>query len=786
MKELNGYGSAEVIAVRKIRSDISDIVGDEGEDLARLALRRIAWVSEEGKDIGLDFHCQLRENPAFEFWVQAKGSEDPTYGANNTISSGHIDRRTIESYWLEKWHPVFVFMSDTRKRQTYFLPVTGETYQPRDDNSKTHVFQIPFENEITRENIGKFVAEVVRHQRVLTPNDALAWVEHYRQEHPLLHQDFDQIETFLEIMRGSDQSAQVEAKFVIKELFEAGKLDSDRLVNGLVAIFHNCRDVVTQGHVLDALIFLQARQVIPDVIGQISRNLSLPEYQRAHPEHRARYTSFLFTALVRLEARNVLPDIRAYFRHSEWHVVQEAAYACGELRLRGGGRDLLQLLSHPDSNVRIMTAQALATYGHKYIVEECVQTIRAGNDTKAIHGATYVLAYLKNRDYSRDVVKFVNDDDPDVRQSVAHYLGFVDAHNYAGLLVHLAADDDLYVRSEAGMSFIDGLPLPDEEKEQLVLPKLAEAFDQGEELKAASLLGMINRCGSEAARPLLLRIYWEDDGILTNHPIRDANGNMRGIKPIDLKTQALGILRRFDVPEIHEDIVHQITHAGKDVLVTYINAARDLKLPDAFDAITSIRDEYMLSLSGLIVTALLELDQDQAANWAVSQINNKPSLAVCLVCCSIFELVGLQKRVTEVVRKHLWRHFRDPANRLVTGIYRYLRDYGVAEATPVIIEDLNVGRYENLQEDQAFLLICQMLETLATVGGQQGRDYLISLLPDVGPSLRMQILNLLSTIADEPSMEAIGKCLYDPIPDVRVLANRLIGSSTSLHSLSAT
>ena len=56
-------------------------------------------------------------------------------------------------------------------------------------------------------------------------------------------------------MRGSDQDAQVKAKYLIKEMFESGTLDSARLVNGLLAIFQNCRDRITQNHVLETLVF---------------------------------------------------------------------------------------------------------------------------------------------------------------------------------------------------------------------------------------------------------------------------------------------------------------------------------------------------------------------------------------------------------------------------------------------------------------------------------------------------------------------------------------------------
>jgi HEAT repeat protein len=665
-------------------------------------------------------------------------------------------------------------MSDTRRRRTYYLPVTKETYRPRDGKSKTHVFVISLQNEVTEENIGTFVADVTSRQPKMSAEDVSAWIETYKQENPLLYQDLDQIETFLQIMRGSDQDAQVKAKYVIKEMFESGALDSARLVNGLLAIFQNCRDRITQNHVLETLVFLKARQVIPDIVKQISNNLSLPEYQKAHPEHRSPYTSFLFAALVQLEARSILRDIRVYFQHPESHLVQEAVFACGELRLKGGASDILRLLSHPDANVRIIAAQALAKYGHKYIVEECVTTLRRAYINEAVHGAIYVLAYFKKHEHIEDVIRFVNDDDPHIRQAVSHYLGQVNATQYAYLLIDLMVDNDLDVRSQACLSFIDNLSLDNNQKEKLVLPKLEAAFDQGEEIKVASLLGVVQRCGSDTSKPLLLRIYWEDDGVLVNHIITDANGHARGVQPIDLKTCALEILKRFDIAEIRDDIVRQISHSGEDVLVRYISTAWELKLPEAFDAITSIRDEYMLNLSGFIVTGLIELDRDRAANWALSEIEKRPSFPVCLVCCSIFELMGLQKQVANIVHIQLWGHFQEAANRLVPGIYRFLREYEVVETIPVIISDLNADRYGDLEEYQALLLIDQMLQTLGVIGGQQGHDFLIGLLSTAGLRFKMQILHLLSSVADEPSMEAIKKCLYDPDSDVRELANRLI------------
>ena len=725
--------------------------------------------------MGLDFHCELRENPAFEFWVQAKGSDTPTYRRDAIINSLSVDRHTIENYWLKKTHPVFIFMSDTREMRTYFLPVTTETYQPRDNTSNTHVFSIPLENEITRENVGNFVAEVVRLQPPfqLNTEDAIAWIEDYRQKHPLFHQNVDQIETFLEIMRGEDQSAQVEAKFVIKELFEARRLDSQRLVNGLIGIFRNRNDRISQIHVLDALVFLQAKKVIPDVIKQIDRTLKLQAYKTTPSMHRYSFTSFLFSALVKLEARDILPYIKKYLQHSEPHIVHQAVTVCGDLKLKGGARVLLNILDHPDSNVRIVTARALSGYGFQYIIQKCVQILWKSGNVHAIHGAIYTLAYFGNREHIQHVVKFIKHDKPDIRQAIGTYLGVVNAIDYADLLIELMIDRDLHVRSQAARSFIDKLDLENIEKEKLVLPKLEDAFNEGQEISVDSLLGVIQRCGSEASIPLLVRIYKEDDGILKNHRTIDGERNARGIKPIDLKTQVLGVLKKYDVPEIHEDIIHQINHVNDDVLIWYINVAEELGLTAAFDAIVSIADDSMLKMLGRVGHVLVELDKERASEWAISKVNSAPSLPIFLVCCTILGFVQLEERYAEIILKQLERLFRDPDNRIVSSIYSYLRRYKVVTATPIIIEDLNAGRFGELEEKQVLQLIRQMLQTLAEIGGKEGRDYLIALLSEA-PGFKIAILNLLAKIADDPSMRTIKNSLNDPDYHVRVAANRLL------------
>ena len=102
------------------------------------------------------------------------------------------------------------------------------------------------------------------------------------------------------------------------------------------------------------------------------------------------------------------------------------------------------------------------------------------------------------------------------------------------------------------------------------------------------------------------------------------------------------------------------------------------------------------------------------------------------------------------------------------------------------------GRITELVDDDHFFddideklfrqLIYQMLDTIGKMGGEEGLEYLISILPLVGAGIKMQILNLLSNFDNQASHEAIRDCLYDREVDVRLLANSLVKSTEPFSS----
>jgi len=265
-------------------------------------------------------------------------------------------------------------------------------------------------------------------------------------------------------------------------------------------------------------------------------------------------------------------------------------------------------------------------YHNEVSVRSAGKILRETENTVAIDGAIRVLSEFKSRAYHDQILELAGHDNPIIKQSVAYYLGAVDANENADILIGLITDDDFDVISEAVTSFTSRLSLADHKKEKLVLPQLEAAFNRGEEMKVASLLSLLEIFGSESTKPLLLRIYREDDGILNNYGIKDKHGRLIRVIPIDLKTQVLDILKRVSIPEIQEDIIQQIGKVSLELSVKYIIAARNLKLSGLFDALTSLSDELYWQWSGFIVPALIDIDKNRSVKWAFTQLGQQLSL----------------------------------------------------------------------------------------------------------------------------------------------------------------
>ena len=93
------------------------------------------------------------------------------------------------------------------------------------------------------------------------------------------------------------------------------------------------------------------------------------------------------------------------------------------------------------------------------------------------------------------------------------------------------------------------------------------------------------------------------------------------------------------------------------------------------------------------------------------------------------------------------------------------RDFGTAEQ--------GIDYERNAERTFSSIDQCPV-PTIAAIGGTDGRDFLIRLLPVVEPWVKTGILNDLAPIGDGPSIKAIRDCLADPEPRVREMAQHLL------------
>ncbi|MGI9057567.1 MAG: hypothetical protein ACR2H5_03230 [Ktedonobacteraceae bacterium] len=104
----------------KINPTQNVVTGNSGENTVHSLLDEVAIVTRPTEDWGEDRYGELREKRNVRFRLQSKASEVPQYVNDEFILSLPIKCRLIEE-WLEFPEPVYVFMTNTRSRETYFI-----------------------------------------------------------------------------------------------------------------------------------------------------------------------------------------------------------------------------------------------------------------------------------------------------------------------------------------------------------------------------------------------------------------------------------------------------------------------------------------------------------------------------------------------------------------------------------------------------------------------------------------------------------------------------------------
>lgn len=768
----------------------TDTIGDLGELLAQLLLTEIAFVNPYRKDRGLDFFCEMRDRPSVRFFVQSKASLTPVY-TEKSVRSLPVECQTVEQYWLPSDYPVFVLMSDADRFRTYYVLVDHDTYRP-EPGQKTYTFAIPLANQITRDNVGLFARVVLDNQKGIAPEELEArLLEHYGK-HPELYHNLDEVDRFLEVMRGSEQEAQMEVRSILKQRVEAGAPAPRSLVEGLVSIFINCKDRITQNHVLGALVTIGERNVIPQILRQIRRNMELHEYRmlpRTMVGSGSSYTDFLFHALVQLQATGISEEMRRFLRVRDLAVNLNAMGTCARLGLHETADDIIPFLEHPDDWVRYQAAQALSQLNTAQLNEALARTLRTSQNELEIAGVIQALAEGRQDQWVQEILGFAAHSSREVRRAVALYLGAVNPVEYVSLLLQFVLDDDHKVRTAAlqglhkclPVVYPEGLgPVPvepvqgptmtEEELERLALPVLQEAYANGLVLQVNALLSL---CKGQLSLPTLTGIYLRETEPRRELALLGPMGEVEAYQEVHLKTAVLEILKHHDIPEICTDIIEQITQADDEVRYRYVAAAGEMRLEAAFAPITTLFERGGVKHKHILVSALANIDAERARAWAIDTLHRDPPWETSATCFDIIDHTGGLGEVSALIKESLLRFLSDSNMRRNGQIYPYVERYNVVEASPLIVAEIRGG--PQLEYDMA----SRMLRTLAILKTPEGRDLIIEALQVEAP-WTYWLLQSLASIGDIESLTALAKCKDDPDPDIRKLVQKALSKKASL------
>lgn len=751
------------------KSRETDVVGDIGAHLAAEVLTPIATVEPRGETMELDFYCELRKYPGCAFHVQAKGSSKPKY-VDGFIRSSSISRKTIEEYWLKQPYPVYVIMSDTRARRTFYTRVSADTYEP--GQTETYSFKIPLSHELTVENVGLLVPEILRCQLQVTPEWASEKAAEFQETHPFLCHDLDQIDSFLEIMRGSDQSLQLQSKLAIQSMAQTGLLNSQRLESELISILKNCKDRITQSHVLDTLVAIQSPNAAHEVIKQIDRNTRLYEYQSAEPMWRHTYVGFLFRGLARLKITNIREEIRRLIDHPDPNVLQGTLQLIGELKLSGFLDETMMLLDHADRGVRLQASRTLSVLDQGNVESALTSLLRPESTPRQIASAIDALTQSGNAAGSRKVVEFKSHPSPGVRASVARYLGASKAEIHFEDILSLLEDDYPDVSSEALQAWMSLSTVPPQRKEEAILPRLRDAFVAGRELQASALMGALSPYASSASYETLVFIYRRDRGETRNYASFDQYGNWLSTVPIDLRTTALNILKKFDITELHDDICESIKNCERDLLPRYLEVAREKQIVSAFDAIASLSRARFEFWSGFCLQTMCEISLPDTLEWCKKVVVSTESLKILAECCDLLERHHVDARLIEHFVPRLLALFSDLKNRSVPFLYRLVRRYQLVNAATYIVADLPL--LLGPARDSLRLPVSEMFETLAALDYPRGHEELVKFLPQFPPDFRRAVIDYLWRYQPTKALPVIKQGMRDPELSIREFCEVLL------------
>ena len=726
------------------KSRATDVTGDVGAHLVAVVLAPIATVEARGENIELDYYCELRTHAGCAFHVQAKGSEEPTYG-KDFISSLSISRRTVEDNWLKQVYPVYVLMADVRTHRVFFVRVAKDNYEP--GCSETCTFRIPLMQELTAENVGNLMPDILANQPKMTPEEATRTAAQFRQDNPLLCHDLSEIDAFLEIMRGSDQTAQMNAKVAIRTLVASSRLDSHRLEAGLIEIFRNCKDRITQSHELDTLVAIGATGAGPEIIKQIDRNTRTYEYMSLRQEVRHPNIDFLFQGLARLCPPRLVEEVKRLFDHPDPVVLRGALWLVGDLKLRGLNDRLMGFLNSQYPAIRDDAARVLAALNQKGTKIELLKILGKPTTPKQLAAAINALTQSRSFIAEQEVVGCLSHEASDVRTAAIGYLGATENALHFNRFVKALRDEEPEVRQKAAHSITRLSSVPHAEKEVTLLNALSDIFDAGETPQTAAVMSAVAELAGNASRATLVKIFHLADNKSLRHAYYDEHGSWRLTIPINLKTQALDILSRGNIDDLTDEIVDGITHSDEDSLGAYLRIVAEKRIIGAFEVIKSLPHGLIACCADQIVMTAYALKPDETVLWAIEQLLKSPDPQVFFGFCRSLHCLGVDLQTAPGFIDHVQHLFSILENRAWPNMYNLVRRYQVPGSSQVISDDLKLVM--NGKSRELNMPVWDMYETIAVLPDTDGHEKLLQHIRICPAHHRLPILEYLSQYRPE-------------------------------------
>jgi hypothetical protein len=552
----------------------------------------------------------------------------------------------------------------------------------------------------------------------------------------------------------------------------SARLESHRLESGLIEIFRNCKDRITQSHVLDTLVAIGATGAGPEVIKQIDRNTRTYEYMSLEQEVRHPNIDFLFQGLARLRPPRLVEEVKKLFDHPDPVVLRGALWLTGELKLRGLNDRLMAFLNSPYPAVRDDAARVIAALDQKATKAELQKILK--NPTTPTQLAAVINALTQSQcfDAEQEVVGCISHGARDVRAAAADYLGASANATHFDLLLNALRDEEPEVRQKAGQGIARLSTIPHTDKEIALLKALRETFDSGKKPQAAAIMGELAKYAGDASRPLLVEIFRSADGRSERNIYYDEYGNWRLAGTINLKVQALGILSRGNVDELADEIVAALAASDEDALAMYLSVVAEKGIVGAFEVIKDLPAELIADWAGQVLATAHTLKPDDAVAWAIEQLMKTQDSRVFFGFCGTLHARGVDLGTTPGFVEHVRQLFSNLDNRAWPGFYELVRRYQIPGASAVIAEDLRL--ILGLEARERNMPIWDMYETLAALPDPGGHQSLLRHVRVCPPQNRLPILEYLAKYRPELARAELPHHLNDAELVVREGAERLI------------